>query len=59
MSTSDWCTVEATAVEPTAVEPTAVELMEKFKITGFLVVDDKSKLVGAFNLHDLFKARLI
>lgn len=38
---------------------TAVELMEKYKITGFLVVDDKDKLVGAFNLHDLFKARLI
>ncbi|HLX53249.1 MAG TPA: KpsF/GutQ family sugar-phosphate isomerase [Aquella sp.] len=37
----------------------AVELMEKHKITGFLVVDDKLKLVGAFNLHDLFKARLI
>lgn len=37
----------------------AVELMEKHEITGFLVVDDKQKLVGAFNLHDLFKARLI
>jgi arabinose-5-phosphate isomerase len=37
----------------------AVELMEKHKITGFLVVDDNHKLVGAFNLHDLFKARLI
>jgi len=37
----------------------AVELMEKHKITGFLVVDDKLKLVGAFNLHDLFKAKLI
>lgn len=37
----------------------AVELMEKYKITGFVVVDDKQKLVGAFNLHDLFKAKLI
>ncbi len=37
----------------------AVNLMEKYKITGFLVVDDKMRLVGAFNLHDLFKAKLI
>lgn len=37
----------------------AVELMEKHKVTGFLVVDDDHKLVGAFNVHDLFKARLI
>ena len=37
----------------------AVELMENNKITGFLVVDDEHHLVGAFNLHDLFKAKLL
>lgn len=37
----------------------AVDLMEQYKITGFLVVDMENKLVGAFNLHDLFKAKLI
>lgn len=37
----------------------AVELMERHKITAFLVVDDDKRLVGAFNLHDLFKAKLI
>lgn len=37
----------------------AVELMENNKITGFLVVDDEQHLVGAFNLHDLFKAKLL
>ena len=37
----------------------AVELMEKNKITGFLVVDKDNVLVGAFNLHDLLKAKLI
>lgn len=36
-----------------------IDLMEQFKITGFLVVDDNESLVGAFNLHDLFKAKLI
>lgn len=37
----------------------AVELMEKYKITGFLVVDKANNLVGAYNLHDLLKAKLI
>ena len=37
----------------------AVELMEKQKITGFLVVDEAHKLVGAFNLHDLLEAKLL
>lgn len=37
----------------------AVELMENNKITGFLVVNDDNHLVGAFNLHDLFKAKLL
>lgn len=38
---------------------TAVDMMEQQKITGFLVVDDNKKLVGAFNLHDLFRAKLL
>lgn len=37
----------------------AIDLMEKMKITGFLVVDHQNKLVGAFNLHDLLKAKLL
>ena len=37
----------------------AVEMMEKRKIHGFLVVDETSKLVGAFNLHDLLKAKVV
>jgi arabinose-5-phosphate isomerase len=46
-------------LKDTDLATTAVNLMEKYKITGFLVVDGKMKLVGAFNLHDLFKAKLI
>ena len=37
----------------------AIELMEKNKITGFAVVDEDNKFVGAFNLHDLFQAKLL
>ncbi|MFN8771260.1 MAG: SIS domain-containing protein [Neisseriaceae bacterium] len=37
----------------------SVELMENYKITGFIVVDENNYLVGAFNLHDLFSAKLL
>lgn len=37
----------------------AVELMEQLKITGLLVVDEAGKLVGALNMHDLLKAKVV
>lgn len=37
----------------------AVTMMEQFKINGFLVVDEQEKLIGAFNMHDLLKAKVV
>lgn len=37
----------------------AINLMETSKINGILVVNREFKLVGAFNMHDLFKAKVI
>ena len=37
----------------------AINLMESNKINGILVVNREFKLVGAFNMHDLFKAKVI
>lgn len=37
----------------------AVALMEQLKITGLLVVDEAGKLVGALNMHDLLKAKVV
>ena len=37
----------------------ALELMESKKINGLLVTDDAGKLVGAFNMHDLLKAKVV
>ncbi len=37
----------------------AVEMMEQKKINGLLVIDDTGKLVGAFNMHDLLKAKIL
>ena len=37
----------------------AINLMELNKINGILVVNRENKLIGAFNMHDLFKAKVI
>ncbi|MGH8660641.1 MAG: KpsF/GutQ family sugar-phosphate isomerase [Burkholderiales bacterium] len=37
----------------------AVEIMERFKVNQLLVVDEDRKLLGALNMHDLFRAKVI
>ena len=34
----------------------AVRLLEKHKITSLLITDDNQRLIGALNVHDLFRA---
>jgi arabinose-5-phosphate isomerase len=55
----DFMTKSPLTVLAVSLAVEAVDLMEKKKITGFLVVDEDNKLVGAFNLHDLLKAKLL
>jgi len=33
--------------------------MERYKVNQILVVTDEGKLVGALNMHDLFRAKVI
>ncbi len=37
----------------------AVNMMEQYKINGFMAVNDQQQLVGAFNMHDLLKAKVV
>jgi arabinose-5-phosphate isomerase len=37
----------------------AVEIMERYKVNQLLVTDPGKKLLGALNMHDLFKAKVI
>lgn len=37
----------------------AVSLMEQYRINGFLAVNEQQQLVGAFNMHDLLKAKVV
>lgn len=55
----DIMTESPKVLKKNALAVEAIELMQKYKITGFLVVDETNSLVGAYNLHDLFKAKLI
>jgi arabinose-5-phosphate isomerase len=42
--------------KPDVLAAEAVRIMEENKITGLLVTDDDGRLVGALNIHDLFRA---
>jgi arabinose-5-phosphate isomerase len=37
----------------------AVHVMEQHKVNQVLVVDERGALVGALNMHDLFRAKVI
>jgi arabinose-5-phosphate isomerase len=37
----------------------AAQLMEAHKIGGLLVIDADSRVVGALNIHDLLRARVV
>jgi arabinose-5-phosphate isomerase len=46
-------------IRPEALAVEAVEIMESHKVNQLLVVDASGKLVGALNMHDLFRAKVI
>ena len=46
-------------IRPQSLAVEAVEIMERRKINQLLVVDDEGALVGALNMHDLFRAKVV
>lgn len=61
-STTPVSTVMTTnprSIGPDALAVEAVQLMEQFNITQLVVVEANRKLVGALNMHDLLKAKVI
>jgi arabinose-5-phosphate isomerase len=50
---------ECTTVSADVLAAEAVHLMEENKITGLLVIDSDRRLVGALNVHDLFRAGIM
>ena len=46
-------------VRPDALAVEAVALMEQYRITSVLVVDESGVLCGALNTNDLMRAKVI
>jgi arabinose-5-phosphate isomerase len=46
----------AKTVKPGTLAAEAVHIMETYRITSLIVVDDSDKIVGALNVHDLLRA---
>jgi arabinose-5-phosphate isomerase len=46
-------------IGPDKLAAEAAQLMEKHQIHALLVVDDEQHVVGALNIHDLLRARVV
>jgi arabinose-5-phosphate isomerase len=46
-------------ISPDKLAAEAVQIMEQHKVNQLLVVDTERRLVGALNMHDLFRAKVI
>ncbi len=56
---SDVMSRNPRSIAPDALAAEAVQLMEQHNINQMLVVDADNKLVGALNMHDLLRAKVI
>ncbi len=57
--TAEAMTPGPKTITPDALAAEAVQLMERHKINQLLVVDGAGVLLGALNMHDLFRAKVI
>jgi len=55
----DVMSAQPRSIRPEALAAEAVQIMETHKINQLLVVDARGELVGALNMHDLFRAKVI
>ncbi|MFH1604861.1 MAG: KpsF/GutQ family sugar-phosphate isomerase [Pseudomonadota bacterium] len=56
---ADIMTRNPRTIGPDKLAVEAVQIMEEHKVNQLLVVTDEGKLVGALNMHDLFRAKVI
>jgi arabinose-5-phosphate isomerase len=56
---ADFMTRSCKTVRPGVLAAEALNLMQRHKINGLLVVDERDYLVGALNMHDLLRAGVI
>ena len=58
-SITDIMTRGPRTIGPDKLAVEAVEIMERYKVNQLVVVDEDQKLLGALNMHDLFRAKVI
>ena len=46
-------------LRPQTLAAEAVHVMEAHKVNQVLVLDERDQLVGALNMHDLFRAKVV
>jgi len=46
-------------IQPDRLAAEAVQIMEQYKVNQLLVVDSGQRLIGALNMHDLFRTKVI
>ena len=56
---ADVMTPSPVTIGSDALAVEAARLMETRKINGLLVVDEANRVVGALNIHDLLRARVV
>jgi arabinose-5-phosphate isomerase len=56
---TDIMTRDPRTIGPDKLAAEAVDVMERFKVNQLLVVDAERRLIGALNMHDLFRAKVI
>jgi len=56
---ADFMSPAPRTIRPEALAAEAVQIMEAHKVNQLLVVDARGELVGALNMHDLFRAKVI
>jgi arabinose-5-phosphate isomerase len=55
----DVMTRNPRTLRPQTLAAEAVHVMEEHKVNQILVLDERGQLVGALNMHDLFRAKVI
>jgi arabinose-5-phosphate isomerase len=56
---SDVMTPKCKTIGPRELAAEAVHLMEVYRITALPVTDGQGRLIGALNVHDLFRAGVV
>jgi arabinose-5-phosphate isomerase len=56
---ADVMSARPRSIRPDALAAEAVQIMETHKVNQLLVIDARGALVGALNMHDLFRAKVI